>query len=327
MSNKKTYKVDSDITIAKTIDTSVYIDNKVFEVIVKEVFEHSWHFVGDVSDFPESTWIRPIYIMPGVIDESLMVVRDQDHYYCQSNVCTHRGNLIVTHPGSYPMLRCGYHGRVFDRNGQMLHMPEFKEVHNFPCKEDHLVSLPLFKLGPLLFAHLDTEADADVFFKEVVDRISFIDLGRLARYDEYCRDYEIEANWALYVENYLEGFHIPFVHDSLAKELNFSDYETEIFYPYANLQLGIGKLDENTFDIPQGHVDYGQSVSAYYFWIFPGLMLNFYPWGLSLNVVTPISPGRTKISFITYISDMDKYNKGAGSDLHRVEMEDEAIVL
>jgi choline monooxygenase len=55
-------------------------------------------------------------------------------------------------------------------------------------------------------------------------------------------------------------------------------------------------------------------------------MFNFYPWGLSLNVVKPTAPQQTKVEFHTFIWDESLFNKGAGSDLNRVEMEDEAVV-
>jgi choline monooxygenase len=55
-------------------------------------------------------------------------------------------------------------------------------------------------------------------------------------------------------------------------------------------------------------------------------MFNFYPWGISVNVVRPISPSRTVVEFLTYVSDESRLNTGAGADLHRVEMEDEAVV-
>jgi choline monooxygenase len=55
-------------------------------------------------------------------------------------------------------------------------------------------------------------------------------------------------------------------------------------------------------------------------------MFNFYPWGISVNVVQPIDRGRSVVSFITYVSDESRFDEGAGNDLHRVELEDEAVV-
>ncbi len=100
------------------------------------------------------------------------------------------------------------------------------------------------------------------------------------------RDYLVNAHWALYCENYLEGFHIPYVHNSLNSVLDYSGYKTELFR-YSNLQTGISKSGEDCFELPDSSPDFGQNISAYYFWIFPNLMFNFYPRGLSVNIVRP----------------------------------------
>ena len=55
-------------------------------------------------------------------------------------------------------------------------------------------------------------------------------------------------------------------------------------------------------------------------------MFNFYPWGLSINIITPISVKETKIEFKSYVWDETKLNKGAGANLEKVEMEDEEVV-
>jgi choline monooxygenase len=55
-------------------------------------------------------------------------------------------------------------------------------------------------------------------------------------------------------------------------------------------------------------------------------MLNFYPWGLSVNLVQPDGPRRTRVAFRSYVGDTATLGKGAGGALDRVEAEDEAIV-
>jgi choline monooxygenase len=134
---------------------------------------------------------------------------------------------------------------------------------------------------------------------------------------------EVEA---LYCENYLEGFHIPFVHAGLNEVIDYGNYTTEL-YPFSSLQLGVAKDDdEMIFDLPPGSPDVGKKIAGYYFWIFPNMMFNFYPWGLSINVVNPLSISRSKVSFISYVWDENKLRQGAGANLHQVEMEDEDIV-
>ena len=129
----------------------------------------------------------------------------------------------------------------------------------------------------------------------------------------------------MYCENYLEGLHIPFVHASLNAVIDFGNYSTELFR-YSNLQLGIARDNEHCFDLPESSTDYGKKIAAYYFWVFPNMMFNFYPWGLSINIVQPITINRSKISFITYVWKEEKLNTGAGSALDKVEREDEEVV-
>ena len=56
------------------------------------------------------------------------------------------------------------------------------------------------------------------------------------------------------------------------------------------------------------------------------MMFNFYPWGLSINVVKPKSPEYTEIDYFTYVWKEELMEKGAGADLDKVELEDEEIV-
>jgi choline monooxygenase len=139
------------------------------------------------------------------------------------------------------------------------------------------------------------------------------------------RSYDIDANWALYVDNYLEGFHIPYVHGDLHEELDYDSYRTELFEGGV-LQIGIARSNETCFELPDSSPDYGQRIAAYYYWLYPGVMLNFYPWGLSINIVTPLSVDRTRIVYHGFVWDHSKLGMGAGGDLDKVESEDQGIV-
>jgi choline monooxygenase len=204
-------------------------------------------------------------------------------------------------------------------------MPEFKEVKNFPTTADDLVNLPVHQWGKLLFASLDKKFKADLFFKQMADRVAWMPLNEFVFHPELSKDYLIDAHWALYCENYLEGFHIPFVHAGLNAAIDYGNYSVELF-PFSSLQLGIGKPGGFNFDLPANSPDYGKDVAGYYFWVFPNMMFNFYPWGLSVNIIQPISTKKTKVSFLTFVWDESKMRQGAGGDLHKVELEDEEIV-
>lgn len=205
-------------------------------------------------------------------------------------------------------------------------MPEFDGVENFPCPADDLPELVLERWGPLAFCALDPAFAFDEWIGPVRERVGFLPLDEFVFDPSTSRDYLVRANWALYCDNYLEEFHIPYVHAaSLSNALDYGTYRTELFR-YANLQLGTTRSAAEAFRLPSDHPDRGTLVAAYYFWLFPNLMLNFYPWGLSVNVVQPLGVDRTRVSFLSYVWDESRRASGAGAELHRVEMEDEEII-
>jgi choline monooxygenase len=323
------YFVHEDISQASTIDTHFYLSEKEFERSKEKIFARTWHFVGDIEtlNLQIAEQVYPFTLLDGFIDEPLLFTRDsQDVLHCLSNVCTHRGNKLVEGCASMKQIRCKYHARRFDLTGKFLSMPEFEGVKNFPSEQDNLTKVPFYQWFKFLFVSLNPIAPIETFIGEMQKRLFWLPLQDFVYEPSRKREYLVKAHWALYCENYLEGFHIPYVHSSLNQALDYGNYSTEI-YEYSNLQLGIAKDGEDYFDLPAHSPDYGKKVAAYYYWIFPNLMFNFYPWGLSINVVKPISPTLTKVIFLPYVYDSSRLSQGAGADLDRVEREDEAVVV
>ncbi|SMD32407.1 choline monooxygenase [Reichenbachiella faecimaris] len=320
------YQIDPDITKAETLPASFYKDSSVFDLLREKVFLKTWQFVGDEQLVPLTEDVFPSVLLDNYLTEPILLTRDRSNQIrCMTNVCTHRGNLIAQHPGKQKKLKCMYHGRRFGLDGNFEHMPEFKEAQNFPRACDDLHQFPLEKWGPLLFAGLDDEFPFGSIIGKMKERVGFLPIQDFRLDTSRSKDYLINAHWALYCDNYLEGFHIPFVHKDLNDALDYGLYTTEI-YDYLNLQIGYADDDTELFELPEGHPDFGKKVGAYYYWVFPNMMFNFYPWGLSINVVKPMSPNKTKVSFISYVYDESKIDSSAGALLDKVEREDEFVV-
>lgn len=318
--------IHPDISRAKTLDTAFYTDPAYLQVAREKIFSPSWQWLGDVSALSSPGACEPVTLLPGLLDEPLLLSRDeQGQIHCLSNVCTHRGNLVVTERCTSPHLRCKYHGRLFKLDGTFRSMPEFAEVRDFPTKEDDLHRLPLKQWGPFLFTTLNYTQTFEHYFGPLMERLAFLPLEEFRFREDLSRTYQVKANWALYCENYLEGFHIPFVHAGLNAVIDYGEYTTELF-DLCNLQLGIAKGDEACFELPPDHQDAGKKVAAYYYFVFPNMMFNFYPWGVSVNIVEPNGHEHTKVRFLTFVWKEDLYNLGAGSDLDTVELEDEEVV-
>ena len=303
--------IDPDIAVAQTLPGSFYSDAAVFAALRERVFARTWQWLGTLDDVAEPESLAPRALLPGFLDEPLLLSRDAEgRLRCMSNVCTHRGNILVGAACRAKQIRCGYHSRRFDLAGHMTFMPEFKEARDFPSPSDDLPQVAFGEWAGQAFASLDPAGALAEFLAPVQASVASDPLGQLTYDPTRDRDFSVKAHWALYVENYLEGFHIPFVHAALNEVVDYGSYASEL-HRYANLQLA--------------HDKQGQ-VAARYWWVFPNLMLNFYPWGLSVNVVQPQAIDRTRVLFRSFVWDESKLERGAGAGLDRVEAEDEAVV-
>jgi len=319
--------INPDIKQSYTLPSEFYRSKAFFDTSIEKIFTSTWQYMADATVVKEPTQMHPFTFLEGVVDEPLVFTKDKNNkLHCLSNVCTHRGKVIVEVPTKKNMLSCHYHGRCFRLDGSFKSMPEFEQVEGFPTEEDNLSQIKVEDWLGLLFVNLEADIPFKDYIQPMQERLSFLPLDTLQYDASQSKDYFVDAHWALYCDNYLEGFHIPFVHPALNEALDFSQYSYEVF-PYCNLQLGIAdpEKDEACFDIPEGHVDYGKQVYAYYFWMFPNLMFNFYPWGLSLNVVQPLSHEKTKVSFRTYTYANTPHVVNE-TRLDDTEMEDEAVV-
>jgi choline monooxygenase len=305
----KPVDIDSDIRRAHTPSSELYLDRDLFVAQIERVLRPSWHLVCDLASAPVPGWVNPFVLLPGILDAPLVLTcADDGVTRCLSNVCTHRANLVVEAAGTRDGLRCRYHGRRFSLLGRFQSMPEFEGAEGFPSKDDDLPEVSLDHIGPLAFAALSPQVSLAEISRPVLGRTRKQPWNRL-RYVA-SRNYEVAAHWALYVENYLEGFHIPFVHPDLNRAVDYDAYRTELF-EWGSVQLAV---DDSGND------------AASYFWLYPTTMLNVYPWGVSVNAVQPLAIDRTRIHFETWRWSDDAEQSGASADLDRVELEDEAIV-
>lgn len=324
------YQIEPQIEKASTIPSAFYTSAAEFEKAKEAIFARSWQWVADPSTCTVPGAIHPFTLLEGALDEPLILTRDDnDQVRCLSNVCTHRGNLVVEGASVQKSMRCRYHGRKFGLDGACQFMPEFEGVEGFPCPADNLTQIPLQQWRGHFFVSPDPLSgpapDLQQIFAQIEERIGWLPIEQFQPDPTTGREYLVRAHWALYVDNYLEGFHIPYIHPALNATLNYSEYDTELLQ-YGNLQLGVAGTGEPAFDLPESSPDYGKRIGAYYYWLFPNTMLNFYPWGLSINVVRPLAPDLTKVEFIPFVWDASKRAQGAGAALDRVEREDEAVV-
>lgn len=369
--------IDADIRRATALPASFYTDADVWAEVAQRVFAPSWQWVGDAAAVASPGQVAPAALAQPGGDLPVLMARDAEGALrVLSNVCTHRANLLVDAPAALSRIRCGYHGRQFGLDGRCLGSPGFGSggdgpaqgppgvptggacepaAQPFPRASDHLPVLPSGEWAGLVFAARAAPAVAlDDWLAPVRRWCGWLPLGLAAEWPSRRRDFDVPVHWALVVENYLDGLHIPFIHQGLTEALDLSQYRYELA-PWGVLQLALaaanaaadgaapGAADAfargpgpagsggagpgDLWTPPPGAPTHGQRVAAYYWWFFPNLMLNVYPWGLSLNCVRPLSPTRTRVQFRSYVWDASCLGEGAGADLDRVEAEDEAVMV
>ena len=290
------FDFDPRLASAETLPSRCYTEGRFLEIELEKVFGRTWQLIGreDQVAFPG------MFFTTEVAGEPLLVTRGGDsRVRAFSNVCRHRAGPVAAGEGTCQAFRCGYHGWSYALDGRLLNTPEFDGVEDFR-KEEH--GLPEFRLETwmgLLFVNLDASAPA------LLDTLEDLP-GRLAsRGLETMRpaarkDWTVECNWKVYVDNYLEGYHIPIVHPSLMKELDYARYVTETRRCYSLQhspirQRGPGRLKRS-----------GSENEALYFWIYPNLMLNVYPDNFSTNLILPLGHERTLTVFEWFFRDPEK---------------------
>lgn len=287
------WTVDEKLSRASTLPSSLYFDPGVLEVETRNVFARTWQFIGHAAQVERVGQ----FFTTSVAGEPLLIVRGKDDVVrAMSNVCRHRAGPVAAGSGIRPVLQCGYHGWTYGLDGALLATPEFEGVE---CFERSDVVLPRFRLeawANLLFVNLDPAAPPLVeVLGDMVSRTAGRDFGS---YQFAARkNWELNCNWKVYVDNYLEGYHIPMVHPSLFRELDYAAYKTETRRYHSIQHAPIRRADRIRVE-PQS-----ENPEAQYFWLFPNLMINIYPDNFSTNVIIPLGPQRTLTLFEWYFAN------------------------
>ncbi|RMD93114.1 MAG: aromatic ring-hydroxylating dioxygenase subunit alpha [Calditrichaeota bacterium] len=277
---------------AETIPSRWYTDPLFFEFDQKAIFQQTWQYVGHAR--------RPQkpgeYVLATVADNPLLLVRDKEGvlraFY---NVCRHRGGPLVTEDGCGKVLQCRYHGWTYWLNGMLRGVPEFDRVQLFDKKDYGLIPVQVVAWEGMLFVNLAEHPEP--FAKQVAGIVERILPNRLSSKIFYRRvTYDIQCNWKVYVDNYLEGYHLPYVHPELSKLLDYRQYITETYETYS-LQYSPFQSGDNIYRADNGE--------AFYYFIFPNFMLNILPGRLQTNLVVPLSQDRTQVIFDYYYDDVE----------------------
>ena len=308
MPDLRGFRYESDLARATTIPSSWYTDPAMLAIEQEHIFSASWQLVGRLAQLQN----------PGdfftcmVVDEPVVVTRDTaGKLHAFYNVCRHRAGSVAQGCGNRKTLQCSYHAWTYGLDGRLMNTPEFAGVQNFDKLDYGLRPIRVDSWGPFVFVNLSQEGPG---LHEVLGTIpqetAHMPLERMGFYKRI--DYEIACNWKVYVDNYLEGYHIPVAHPGLFREIDYKRYRVETERYYSKQYAPVRDRPDSLY---RRNLEEGASPQALYYWLFPNLMLNIYPDNLQTNIIMPIGPDRTVTIFEWYVLDVDRPE--VATDFHR----------
>ncbi len=267
---------------AETLPAEVYFQQERYAKERAHIFGRSWLLLGHEQELPK----QGDSLSRTIAGWSLLLVRGPHGIRAFHNVCRHRAAPLLW-DGEHKnckVLRCQYHGWRYDLDGALVE--PWEHGGELP-KDSGLFALQVWIWRGLIFVHLaaapqDFEAMIAPFAKAAAEVP--LDGWRLAS----ARSFDLSCNWKVYVENYLEGYHIPWMHPSLAKEIVFKDYRVRVGEGYC-----VHEVSAQPHALNRG----------FWAWLWPNVAINVYEAGMSLERMVPCGPRTTRIEYLYFFKE------------------------
>ena len=323
----KDFFVDADIRRAESLPSSAFTNPNFLELEMETIFNKTWMLVPHHGSLGRSTAFSEFSNKPGsrvpfsLLGKPLFLQRNsKKEINCFPNVCTHAWHPLVESASTGGSIVCPQHGREFDSEGRFMSHRGFEKLEDFPRESDNLRKLPLENWGPIISVCLgEPFAPSKKIIENVKESIPGIDLESF-KYKPVANEIrEVDGNWKQHAWNYMDNYHIRFVHKGpggLVDAIDLQTYTTEL-YQHSALQWAYARRPEDGFAPQQVATRFkdpnkaDKRVFALWWFIFPNLTLNFYPWGLSVNQYMPVRgrPDRTQFHWFQYSLDESKFKQ------------------
>ena len=311
---------------ASTIPASWYFDPAHHRRELDRVIARTWQHVARADQLKGPG----DYVTADIGDERVLVVRGADGALrAFSNVCRHRAGVVAQGEGcGAKAFRCTYHGWTYGLRGELLVAPEMEGVAHFSPQMFALPGLRCETWGPFVFVNLDPRAPS---LSDTIGSLPARAAGLALEAMTFGgrETYTIACNWKVYVDNYLEGYHIPRAHLALNRVLDYGRYAVETDGNLV-IQSAPARVMENAAapgstaapgppardvravlpggskaDLDRaGASRIGPASSAgpgsLYVWLYPNFMLNVSRDYAQTNMILPIGPERTLCIFDYY---------------------------
>ena len=292
------YQPSGDLSRARTLPARWYTEPEFLALEAEKIFYKTWQPVGRVEEVLRAG----DFFSCEVLDQPLVIVRNKaGELRAFYNVCPHRAAVVAHGRGNRKSLQCKYHGWTYDLDGQLLRAPEFEGVNDWDAQAVCLQSVQVEAWGPWVFVNLDpSAAPMASAYGVIATEISAagFNLSEMRLVER--RDYVIDCNWKVYVDNYLEGYHLPIAHPGLFREVDYDQYRVDTYRYYSKQHAPIREVDPGETRDRRYARSGAAEEDALYYWIFPNVMLNVYLDNTSINIIIPLGQDKTLTVFEWY---------------------------
>lgn len=299
-----------------TLPSKWYFENSYLEREKTEIFSKEWQLVGSRTQIRNPGEI----LLAEVADNPIIVICQKDNtlkaFY---NVCQHRGGPLAYENCSVSKLQCKYHGWVYELNGDLKNARGFNKtelnIEDFGLQPIHVTEW----MGQVFVNLSNSPQDLHQHIDEIKTLTSPIDFSDYVF--KFRESYQINCNWKVYMDNFLEGFHIPFVHPELNKVIDYKSYKTEI---YERFSLQWCPLDSELS--PYGKSANSKENKAFYFTIFPNIILNIAPGRLQTNIVEPKNSKTCVVHFDYHFDNPEEADIEKDADFSEMVQQEDILI-
>lgn len=284
---------------AKTLPGDFYTSEAIFHKEQEKIFANNWVCIGLASRLKKPG----DYFTVDIAGESLIIVVDsKGNYRAHFNVCRHRGTRVCPQPeGHFPAhMQCAYHAWTYSTDGKLVAAPHMYEVKNFRKEKYGLFPAAIAQWEGFLFVNIAKKPIPFAReFKALIGRLSRFGLPGLVVGHKVV--YDVAANWKLVFQNYNECLHCPTMHPELSMVLPYTSGANDLIEgPYLGGYMEIRPPNESATlngkacgRLISDTIPKADQKRAYYYSLFPNLLLSIHPDYANYYIIKPVSTNRT----------------------------------
>ena len=300
MKSKNSFKIKSpkNLNTIFGLPSKSYTDNEFWEKECNTVLSNGWLFIGFVHELTKPGDVLPIFIAGKPI---LLVKNENNKITAFHNVCSHRCLKLVSEKKNVgKLIRCPYHSWSYGLEGNLKSAPHIGGINQhkpkgFNFKNHGLKPIRIHIWHDWIFINLNGKAKKfEEYAKPLFSKFKDIDFDKL-KYAATLDFGKINTNWKFLIENFIEPYHVQFVHKTTTNQPLKDHYTIVDGICYGS---GVDVKQEDNKNAS------ALSVSSKYLSLFPNFIIGtYYPNQVGVYLNVPISPSITSQKRIIYTAN------------------------